>query len=90
MSPLETAKVKLTLTAVYGTYQDEVTFIADAGNEFVRKKVLVDIGMTHNKDNDAPSLDYTFPSDCSQVALANCGDGMWTVQVKARDPGSGK
>nr|XP_023016638.1 uncharacterized protein LOC111505954 isoform X2 [Leptinotarsa decemlineata]XP_023016639.1 uncharacterized protein LOC111505954 isoform X2 [Leptinotarsa decemlineata] len=89
ISPQQTTTVTLTLAVRYGTYQDTITFKATVGSEVVEKKVLVDVGMQPLTDNTGPSLEYSYLSDCSKVVFANCDQGTWTIEVKARDTGSG-
>ena len=80
--------MRLTLTTRPGAYQDVVTFTA-AGSETVSKRVIVDVGV-FKEDRRDPELDYHFTSDCSDVLFGSCEDGTWTVEVKAKDTGSGK
>ncbi|KAJ3640115.1 hypothetical protein Zmor_003431 [Zophobas morio] len=87
INPGETATVRLTLTTRPGAYQDVVTFTA-AGSETVSKRVIVDVGV-FKEDRRDPELDYHFTSDCSDVLFGSCEDGTWTVEVKAKDTGSG-
>ncbi|XP_015835407.1 uncharacterized protein LOC103314874 [Tribolium castaneum] len=87
INPQETATVRVTLTTRSGQYQDHITFTA-AGTETVSKKVIVDVGIS-NDDRRDPHIDYHFTSDCTGVLLGSCEDATWTVEVKAKDTGSG-
>ncbi|XP_044256195.1 uncharacterized protein LOC123006088 isoform X2 [Tribolium madens] len=87
INPQETATVRVTLTTRSGQYQDFITFTA-AGTETVTKKVIVDVGISSDDRRD-PHIDYHFTSDCTGVLLGSCEDATWTVEVKAKDTGSG-
>jgi hypothetical protein len=88
INPQETATVRITLTTRPGFYQDLITFSV-VGSETVTKNVLVDVGST-KEDRHDPYLDYHFTSDCTSVLFGACEDATWTVEVQAKDTGSGK
>ncbi|KAJ3623015.1 hypothetical protein MTP99_019275 [Tenebrio molitor] len=87
INPQETATVRITLTTRPGFYQDLITFSV-VGSETVTKNVLVDVGST-KEDRHDPYLDYHFTSDCTSVLFGACEDATWTVEVQAKDTGSG-
>nr|CAH7767762.1 unnamed protein product [Callosobruchus chinensis] len=88
LAPLQTATSTLTMNTRPGTYEDEITMYARTGSEIIEKKVIVDVGRSIN-DVTEPYLDYNFLSDCSKVIFSDCSQGTWTIEVKARDAGSG-
>lgn len=49
----------------------------------------MDVGTQVDPDNTAPSLDYSFSSDCSKYVFSECSQGSWTIEVKAKDTESG-
>ncbi|RZC40593.1 uncharacterized protein BDFB_000657, partial [Asbolus verrucosus] len=87
INPQETTTVRLTLITRAGSYNDLITFTA-AGSETVSKNVIVDVGLNRHDKRD-PELHYQFTSDCLNVLFQACEDGVWTVEVKAKDVDSG-
>ncbi|VEN35615.1 unnamed protein product [Callosobruchus maculatus] len=88
LAPLQTATSTLTMNTRPGTYEDEITMYARTGSEIIEKKIIVDVGRVIN-DVTEPYMDYNFLSDCSKVIFSDCSQGTWTIEVKARDVGSG-
>nr|CAI5868529.1 unnamed protein product [Callosobruchus analis] len=88
LAPLQTATSTLTMNTRPGTYEDEITMYARTGSEIIEKKIIVDVGRAIN-DVTEPYMDYNFLSDCSRVIFSECSQGTWTIEVKARDVGSG-
>ncbi|CAH1963674.1 unnamed protein product [Acanthoscelides obtectus] len=88
LTPLQTATSTLTMSIRPGTYEDELTMYARTGSEVIEKKVIVDVGKAIN-DYTEPYMDYNFLSDCSRVIFSDCSQGTWTIEVEARDIGSG-
>lgn len=82
-------KLRLTLRTKPITYQDEIILTANTGPDNTEKKVLIDVGTYTEIDNTAPSLEYSFLSNCSQSILSDCNRDKWAIQVKAKDTGSG-
>lgn len=54
------------------------------------KKALMDVGTQVEPDKTAPSLDYSFSSDCSKYVFSECKQGSWTIEVRATDTESGR
>lgn len=88
LGPHASTTVRVAVLPKSGQRSDRITFIA-RGSEQVRKEVIVDIESNYRTDSDAPSVDYTFTSDCTDVVLSKCEQGTWTIKVSAKDSESG-
>ncbi|XP_045481796.1 uncharacterized protein LOC123685947 [Harmonia axyridis] len=88
LRPHASTTVRVAVLPKSGQHSDRITFIA-TGSEQVRKDVLVDIGGNYQSDTDAPFVDYTYTSDCTDIVLSKCKEGTWTIKITAQDSDSG-